>query len=63
MLAAVLPKAFALGIDPVILIYAETNTASRTVIERNGGHLAAVLDGHLPHHIGQPAPPPPCRLS
>lgn len=51
MLAAVLPQAFSWGIDPVILICAQANTASRTVIERNGGHLVSALDGHCHYHI------------
>ncbi|WP_433464061.1 GNAT family N-acetyltransferase [Spirillospora sp. CA-128828] len=51
MLAAVLPEAFRLGIDPVILVCTETNTASRKVIGRNGGHLSVIVDGHCHYRI------------
>jgi predicted acetyltransferase len=50
MLATVLPIAFGLGIDPVVVVCAETNVASRKVIERNGGQLVTVLDGHSRYH-------------
>lgn len=52
MLAAALPVAFALGVDPVVLVCRETNFGSRTVIERNGGHLLAVLEDHRHYLIG-----------
>ena len=37
MLAAALPVAFCLGIDPALLTCDDTNVASRRVIESNGG--------------------------
>ncbi|WP_406567809.1 hypothetical protein [Actinoallomurus soli] len=56
MLAAVLPAAFDLGVDPVVLVCAETNIGSRRVIERNGGRLT-VSRGRccyqISHHIGR----------
>lgn len=39
MLAAVLPVARALGIDPALLTCEEANTGSRKIIESNGGIL------------------------
>ncbi len=39
MLAESLPLAYALGIDPALLTCDDTNTASRKVIEKNGGVL------------------------
>ncbi|WP_344492767.1 GNAT family N-acetyltransferase [Glycomyces endophyticus] len=39
MLAAALPRAAALGIDTALITCDESNTASRKVIERNGGVL------------------------
>ncbi|QSB14640.1 GNAT family N-acetyltransferase [Natronosporangium hydrolyticum] len=39
MLAAALPVAASLGIDPVLITCDHDNLASRTVIERNGGVL------------------------
>jgi predicted acetyltransferase len=39
MLAAALPVARALGIDPALLTCEETNTGSRKIIESNGGIL------------------------
>lgn len=51
MLAAVLPVAVELGIDPVIVVCAETNIGSRRVIERNSGRLIAVHDGRRRYHI------------
>ncbi len=53
MLATALPTAFELGIDPVILVCAETNVTSRKVIQRNGGRLDAILDGHCHYSIEQ----------
>lgn len=44
MLAAVLPLAFARGIDPALVTCAATNTASRRVIEANGGQPAESLE-------------------
>lgn len=51
MLAAVIPEGFKLGIDPLILVCTETNTASRKVIERNGGYLTSITDGHCHYRI------------
>lgn len=51
MLAAALPLAAELGIDPVVLVCAETNIGSRTVIERNGGCLTAIDGGRCRYHI------------
>lgn len=51
MLSAVIPEAFRLGIDPLILVCTETNTASRKVIERNSGYLTAISDGHCHYRI------------
>ena len=45
MLAAALPIALGWGIDPVVLVCDQTNLGSRTVIERNGGHLASIAAG------------------
>ena len=39
MLSAVLPVAAGLGIDPALVTCDDTNTASRRVIEANGGRL------------------------
>ncbi len=39
MLALALPVAAALGVNPALMICGESNTASRRVIERNGGKL------------------------
>jgi predicted acetyltransferase len=47
MLAAVLPHAHALGIDPALLTCDVDNVASRKVIESNGGVLQDQLDGKL----------------
>jgi predicted acetyltransferase len=45
MLAAALPLAAAMGIDPARVDCDVANTASRRVIERNGGVLAEERDG------------------
>jgi predicted acetyltransferase len=47
MLAAALPLAAALGIDPARLDCDADNVASRLVIERNGGVLDEERDGNL----------------
>ncbi|MFD5461843.1 GNAT family N-acetyltransferase [Kitasatospora sp. NPDC127059] len=47
MLAAALPVAAALGITGALLTCDESNTASRRVIEANGGHLVAADGGKL----------------
>lgn len=47
MLAAALPLAAALGIDPARLDCDEDNPASRRVIEKNGGHLVGEASGVL----------------
>jgi len=47
MLAAALPMACQLGIDPVLVTCDVPNTASRCVIERNGGRLEGEVDGKL----------------
>ena len=46
MLAAALPVAFALGINPALVSCDKTNGASQRVIERNGGRLAEA-DGDI----------------
>jgi predicted acetyltransferase len=51
MLAAALPLAFDLGIDPVRVICAETNVGSRRVIERNRGRLVRIRDGRCLYQI------------
>ena len=47
MLAAALPIAAALGIDPALVTCDAANIVSRRVIERNGGQLADEDDGEL----------------
>ena len=47
MLAAALPVAHRLGIDPVLITCDTGNLASRRVIEANGGELENELDGRL----------------
>jgi predicted acetyltransferase len=47
MLAAALPAARALGVDPALLTCDEDNIASRKVIEANGGVLAGTGRGGL----------------
>jgi predicted acetyltransferase len=47
MLAAVLPHAYARGIDPALVTCDVDNIASRRVIESNGGVLENVLQGKL----------------
>ena len=47
MLAAALPVARGLGINPALVTCDTTNVASRRVIERNGGVLADERDGVL----------------
>ncbi|RMI39984.1 GNAT family N-acetyltransferase [Actinomadura harenae] len=54
MLAAALPIAWNLGIDPVVLVCAETNAGSRTVIERNGGVLTEVGRGRCRYLAPRP---------
>lgn len=51
MLAAALPIAFDLDIDPVVLVCTETNIGSRRVIERNHGSLAKIRDGRCHYQI------------
>jgi predicted acetyltransferase len=41
MLAAALPVAHAMGVDPALVTVAEHNVASVRVVERNGGRLVA----------------------
>ncbi|WP_078891333.1 GNAT family N-acetyltransferase [Streptomyces sp. NRRL S-350] len=62
MLAAALPVAAALGIAEALLTFDETNTASRRVIEANGGRLTGT-DGRkrsylVPTAHGRPAAAP-----
>jgi predicted acetyltransferase len=47
MLAATLPVAHGLGIDPVLITCDTDNVASRRVIEANGGVLEDEVDGKL----------------
>ena len=47
MLAAALPRAHAMGIDPVLVTCDVDNVASRRVIEANGGVLENELQGKL----------------
>jgi len=47
MLAAALPMAAAMGIDPALVTCDAANVASRRVIERNGGQLENEGDGEL----------------
>jgi predicted acetyltransferase len=47
MLHATLPAAAALGIDPALITCDRTNTASRRVIETNGGRLWQADEGKL----------------
>jgi predicted acetyltransferase len=47
MLAAVLPEADALGIDPALITCDIDNLASRRVIEANGGELEDQRGGKL----------------
>jgi predicted acetyltransferase len=47
MLAAALPRAAAMGIDPALVTCDAANVASRRVIERNGGQLDNEGDGEL----------------
>ncbi|MFC5183882.1 GNAT family N-acetyltransferase [Actinomadura harenae] len=54
MLAAALPIAWRLGIDPVVLVCATGNIGSRTVIERNSGILTSTYDGLCRYSIGKP---------
>ena len=51
MLAAVLPLAAELGVDPACLDCRADNAASRVVIERNGGRLQREEDGWLFFHL------------
>jgi len=51
MLAAALPIARRLGIDLALITCDATNTASRTVIERNGGMLENELRGKLRYWV------------
>ena len=57
MLRDALPVAHRLGIDPALLTCDPDNTASRKVIEHNGGVLQDELDGKLRYRVptGQPA--------
>lgn len=61
MLAAALPVARSLGIDPALITCDEDNTASRKVIEANGGILGDERGGKLrywvPTSTAQPADP------
>ena len=47
MLAAVLPEAARLGIDAVLVTCDDTNTASKRVIEKNGGVLEDASGGKM----------------
>ncbi len=47
MLAAALPLAAALGVDPARIDCDADNVASRRVIEKNGGRLSEAADGSL----------------
>ena len=47
MLAAALPVAYELGIDPVLVTCDTDNAASRKVIESNGGMLEDERNGKL----------------
>lgn len=61
MLAAALPVAAALGITRVLLTCDESNTASRLVIEANGGRLVGVEEGRLRYLAPTPAQLPEIR--
>jgi predicted acetyltransferase len=51
MLAAALPEARALAIDPALLTCDESNTGSRRIIETNGGELEDNRDGRLRYWV------------
>ncbi|ONK13186.1 GNAT family N-acetyltransferase [Streptomyces sp. MP131-18] len=51
MLAAALPHATRLGIDPALVTPRVTNVASRRVIENNGGQLVEEREGRLYFHL------------
>lgn len=51
MLAAALPVAGSLGIDPALLTCDEDNIASRKVIEANGGQLEDNRDGKVRYWV------------
>jgi predicted acetyltransferase len=51
MLAAALPVARSLGIDPALLTRDEDNIASRKVIEANGGMLEDNRHGKLRYWV------------
>lgn len=51
MLAAALPVAAALGIDPALVTCDATNVASRRVIERNGGMFSDQRDAKLRYWV------------
>ena len=51
MLAAVLPHAAALGIDKALVTCDAENTASRKVIEANGGVLEDEREGTLRYRV------------
>jgi predicted acetyltransferase len=68
MLALALPVAAALGIDPALVTCDLDNTASRRVIEANGGRLDGTGEGKLRFWVptgrpsrGSPAGPVPVR--
>jgi predicted acetyltransferase len=52
MLAAVLPEASRLGIDPALVTCDITNVASRRVIGKNGGVLEDVSGGKMRFWVG-----------
>lgn len=54
MLAAALPIAWAMEIDPVVLVCAASNVGSRTVIERNGGILTGAYEDRCRYCIAKP---------
>jgi predicted acetyltransferase len=55
MLAAALPVAGGLGIDPALVTCLEDNVASRRVIERCGGVLEDVREGRLRYWVATSA--------
>ncbi|MFF2146589.1 GNAT family N-acetyltransferase [Kitasatospora sp. NPDC058190] len=61
MLAAAMPVAAALGISQVLLTCDESNTASRRVIEANGGRLVGTDGGKLRYLLPTPAQSPEIR--
>jgi predicted acetyltransferase len=61
MLAAALPVARSLGIDPALLTCDADNIASRKVIEANGGVLEDSRHGKLRYWVPPPDRTPLCQ--